>query len=49
VLTVTRGTLQNTDVLLRNGKIAAIGKNLHGQVRLARYHRLSLPLDARHD
>src|ERR1044072_6758186 len=28
VLTVTRGTLQNTDVLLRNGKIAAIGKNL---------------------
>src|SRR5215213_5955240 len=29
VLTVTRGTLQNTDVLLRNGKIAAIGKNLN--------------------
>src|SRR5215216_3166262 len=28
VLTVTRGTLENTDVLLRNGKIAAIGKNL---------------------
>ena len=28
VLTVTHGTLQNTDVLLRNGKIAAIGKNL---------------------
>src|SRR5215475_2848256 len=28
VLTVTRGTLQNTDVLLRNGKIAAVGKNL---------------------
>ena len=28
VLTVTRGTLPNTDVLLRNGKIAAIGKNL---------------------
>src|SRR5205085_9131815 len=27
VLTVTHGTLQNTDVLLRNGKIAAIGKN----------------------
>src|SRR5678816_4317724 len=25
VLTVTQGTLQNTDVLLRNGKIAAIG------------------------
>src|SRR5437762_203880 len=29
VLTVTRGTLENTDVLLRNGKIAAIGKNLN--------------------
>ncbi len=29
VLTVTRGTLTNTDVLLRNGKIAAIGKNLN--------------------
>src|SRR5215212_10860346 len=29
VLTVTRGTLPNTDVLLRNGKIAAIGKNLN--------------------
>jgi imidazolonepropionase-like amidohydrolase len=29
VLTVTRGTLDNTDVLLRNGKIAAIGKNLN--------------------
>src|SRR5215510_16529567 len=28
VLTVTRGTLPNTDVLLRNGKIAAVGKNL---------------------
>src|ERR1051326_8388953 len=28
VLTVTHGTLQNTDVLLRNGKIAAVGKNL---------------------
>ena len=28
VLTVTRGTLENTDVLLRNGKIAQIGKNL---------------------
>jgi len=28
VLTITHGTLQNTDVLLRNGKIAAIGKNL---------------------
>jgi len=29
VVTVTRGTLQNTDVLLRNGKIAAVGKNLN--------------------
>ena len=28
VLTVTHGTLTNTDVLMRNGKIAAIGKNL---------------------
>src|SRR5215212_9911138 len=28
VLTVTHGTLPNTDVLLRNGKIAAVGKNL---------------------
>src|SRR6188474_657046 len=28
VLTITRGTLLNTDVLLRNGKIAAVGKNL---------------------
>jgi len=28
VLTITRGTLTNTDVLLRNGKIAAVGKNL---------------------
>ena len=29
VLTITHGTLQNTDVLLRNGKIAAVGKNLN--------------------
>lgn len=29
VITVTRGTLTNTDVLLRNGKIAAVGKNLN--------------------
>jgi imidazolonepropionase-like amidohydrolase len=29
VLTITRGTLENTDVLLRNGKIAAVGKNLN--------------------
>ena len=28
VLTVTRGTLTNADVLIRNGKIAAIGQNL---------------------
>jgi len=29
VLTITHGTLANTDVLLRNGKIAAVGKNLN--------------------
>src|SRR5262245_1465067 len=29
VLTVSHGTLTNTDVLLRNGKIAAIGPNLN--------------------
>src|ERR1044072_9299763 len=29
VLTITHGTLQNTDVLFRNGKIAAIGKNFN--------------------
>ena len=28
VLTITHGTLPNTDVLIRRGKIAAIGKNL---------------------
>ncbi|AHG88274.1 amidohydrolase [Gemmatirosa kalamazoonensis] len=28
VLTVTKGTLQNTDILVRNGKIAQIGPNL---------------------
>lgn len=28
VLTITHGTLQNTDVLVRRGKIAAVGKNL---------------------
>jgi imidazolonepropionase-like amidohydrolase len=28
VLTVSRGSLPNTDVLLRNGKIAAVGKDL---------------------
>ena len=31
VLTVTRGTLTNTDVLIRNGKIAGVGKNLNAQ------------------
>jgi imidazolonepropionase-like amidohydrolase len=29
VLTVSHGTLQNTDILIRDGKIAAIGKNLN--------------------
>jgi imidazolonepropionase-like amidohydrolase len=29
VLTVSHGTLTNTDVLLRNGKIAAVGQNLN--------------------
>src|ERR1044071_5702471 len=28
VLTVTKGTLKNTDILVRNGKIAQIGQNL---------------------
>jgi len=28
VLTITRGTLQDSDVLIRDGKIAAVGKNL---------------------
>lgn len=28
VLTVTRGTLPNSDVLIRNGKIAGVGRNL---------------------
>src|SRR5688500_20289368 len=28
VLTVTRGTLTNADVLIRNGKIVALGKNV---------------------
>ena len=28
VLTVSKGTLQNADVLLRAGKIAAVGQNL---------------------
>src|SRR5215510_1785045 len=28
VLTITRGTLQNADVLIRGGKIAGVGKNL---------------------
>jgi imidazolonepropionase-like amidohydrolase len=28
VMTITRGTLSNSDVLIRNGKIAAVGKDL---------------------
>ena len=28
ILTVTKGTLENTDLLMQNGKIAQIGKNL---------------------
>jgi len=28
VLTVSHGTLQNTDILIRKGKIVAVGKNL---------------------
>ncbi len=28
ILTVTRGTLQNSDLLIRNGKITAVGQNL---------------------
>src|SRR5262245_43596218 len=28
VLTITKGVLQNADVLIRNGKIAGVGKNL---------------------
>src|SRR6266576_50458 len=30
VLTITQGTLENTDVLIRKGKIAAVGKDLKG-------------------
>jgi imidazolonepropionase-like amidohydrolase len=30
VLTAARGTLENTDILVRDGKIAKIGKNLRG-------------------
>lgn len=32
VLTITRGVLQNSDVLIRNGKIAGVGKNLKASV-----------------
>ncbi|MDX6272657.1 MAG: hypothetical protein QOD28_3880, partial [Acidobacteriota bacterium] len=28
VLTITHGTLANTDILIRNGKIAGVGQNL---------------------
>lgn len=31
VLTVTKGTLENTDVLIQNGKISRIGKNLRAR------------------
>ena len=33
VLTITRGTLQNSDILIRNGKIAAVGQNLKASER----------------
>lgn len=36
VLTISRGTLPNTDVLIRNGKIAAIGANLQARSTGAR-------------
>src|SRR6266850_3641043 len=35
VLTITQGTLENTDVLIRKGKIAAVGKNLKGSAGAA--------------
>ena len=57
VLTVTGGTIANGTVLVRDGKIAAVGANVadsagrrgrrrHRQVRLARHHRR--PLAHRH-
>lgn len=33
ILTVSRGTLQNSDLLIRNGKIAAVGPNLKASDR----------------
>jgi imidazolonepropionase-like amidohydrolase len=33
VITVTRGTLANSDILIRNGKIAAVGQNLKASDR----------------
>ena len=33
VLTITRGTLQNSDILIRNGKIASVGQNLKASDR----------------
>jgi len=29
ILTITHGTLENSDLLIRNGKIARIGRNLN--------------------
>ncbi|HEY0097392.1 MAG TPA: amidohydrolase [Pyrinomonadaceae bacterium] len=33
ILTISRGTLQNSDILIRNGKIAAVGQNLKAPER----------------
>ncbi len=33
ILTVSRGALQNSDILIRNGKIAAVGQNLKASER----------------
>ena len=60
VLTITKGTIENADVLIRAGKIAGVGKNLQcicerasdrwdRQIRDARHHRLPLPFNAGHD
>ena len=46
ILTVTKGTLKNSDILLENGKIARIGKNLSapaGATRLMRRANTSCP------
>ena len=53
ILTVTQGTIPNGTIVLRDGKIAAVGANVAvpagaevidvtGQVRLAGHHRLPL-------